>query len=195
MKIKSGESKLKAQQIGSQGSVFQDQNNNIGIGKNTYKSGASVYNYVVGDYASLYFQSQGQHQWYTAPSGTAGNAITWTTAMTLDASSNLTVSGTITESSDKRLKENINSLENSLEKVLNLNGVSYNKIATPEKSEIGFIAQEVEEVIPELVETDEDGMKSVSYARTVALLVEAMKDQQNIINSLNERIKLLEGRN
>lgn len=105
----------------------------------------------------------------------------------------LDVQGTLVESSDARLKENIETLKNPLNKILSLRGVSYNKIESPDKPEIGFIAQEVEEVVPEIVTTDdtEEGMKAVSYGRAVALLVEAMKEQQQMIDDLKKLVEEL----
>jgi hypothetical protein len=97
---------------------------------------------------------------------------------------NVTISNTLVETSDARLKENVHALDSSLEKVCNLRGVSFNKIEKPEVKEIGFIAQEVEEIVPELVFSSEDGMKSVSYARTVALLVEAIKELKAEVEEL-----------
>ena len=67
---------------------------------------------------------------------------------------------------------------------MNLNGVSFNKKETPGISEIGFIAQQVEEIVPELVTETESGIKTVSYTRVSALLVETVKEQQNEIESL-----------
>jgi len=104
----------------------------------------------------------------------------------------LKVDGEITESSDERIKENIETLENSLDKVKLLRGVSYNKIGESNQ-EVGFIAQEVQEVLPEIVREDKEEMLSVSYARTVALLVEAIKEQQEQIEKLKSRIEDLEG--
>jgi hypothetical protein len=62
--------------------------------QNTYYNSSSNPIYIATDYAVRYTQYQGQHQWYNAPSGTAGNAITFTQAMTLDASGNLLVGTT-----------------------------------------------------------------------------------------------------
>jgi len=78
--------------------VFQGDPSNGGVvGVNAYYDG-SAWRYINTDYASLYRQSGGQSQWYTAPSGTAGNAISFTQAMTLDASGNLGI-GTTSPSS------------------------------------------------------------------------------------------------
>ena len=106
--------------------------------------------------------------------------------------------GTISSSgqtitSDIRLKTNINTLENSLEKVLNLRGVNFNWIDTKkytDKKQIGFIAQEVEEIAPELV-NEKDDFKAVNYSQTVSLLVEAIKEQNNIINDLIDEVNYI----
>ncbi|WP_033113903.1 tail fiber domain-containing protein, partial [Aeromonas lacus] len=90
---------------------------------------------------------------------------------------------TVTQSSDLRLKENISPLSSALDKVLKLNGVNYNLIGRDETS-CGFIAQEVQEVIPEVVHTDANGMLSIEYASMVSYLVEAIKDLQAQIDML-----------
>jgi hypothetical protein len=75
------------------GSVFSGASTNLGIMQNAYYDGSN-YLYKTTATAARYFQVGGQHIWYTAPSGTAGNAITFTQAMTLDASGLLTVGAT-----------------------------------------------------------------------------------------------------
>lgn len=92
----------------------------------------------------------------------------------------------LTASSDERLKENIVTIPNALEKTLALRGVIFNRIGSTAK-EVGVIAQEVEAVVPELVVTGEDGFKSVAYGNTVGLLIETIKE-------LNEKIEDLKGR-
>jgi hypothetical protein len=89
--------------------------------------------------------------------------------------------------SDRTLKENIAPLEGALDKILALQGVSFNMIETPEKREIGLIAQDVEPVVPEIVqefqtyEPAEDGHKAaevklaLDYPKLVAVLIEAVK--------------------
>jgi hypothetical protein len=88
--------------------------------------------------------------------------------------------------SDERIKTNIKTIENALDKTLLLRGVSYNDIRIePERNRIGLIAQEVELIIPEVVRTDEQtGLKSIEYQNLVGLLVEAIKEQQKQINYL-----------
>jgi hypothetical protein len=110
------------------------------------------------------------------------------TALTLDMSEAgaATFNDNVTAFSDVRLKTNIKTLKNGLEKVESLRGVSYFR---NDKENIGVIAQEIEEILPEIVRTadDEMGTKSVDYGRITAVLIEAVKE-------LSERVKDLEGK-
>ena len=93
--------------------------------------------------------------------------------------------------SDERIKTNIKTIENALDKTLLLRGVEYNDFRIePERKRIGLIAQEVELIVPEVVRTsEEDGMKSIEYQNLVGLLIEAIKDQQIQINELKNILK------
>lgn len=94
-------------------------------------------------------------------------------------------------SSDKSLKENISTIETPLEKVQNLNGVDFNWKKDGKKS-IGFIAQDVEKVLPELVHTNpETGLKAVEYGNITALLVEAVKELKKENEVLRAEINAL----
>ena len=105
---------------------------------------------------------------------------------------NLIVSGNITETSDKRVKQDIQSLENSLLKVLSLEGVSYVKNGNPSDiRNIGLIAQDVKHIIPEVVSVDDNGMLSVSYSNIVAVLIEAIKEQDKKITELSDKLDSL----
>ncbi len=104
-------------------------------------------------------------------------------------------SGTWSQNSDERFKKNIEPVTNTVEKLLKLNGVSYeyNKEEFPNKNfadgkQIGLIAQNVEEVFPELVQTDSEGYKSVAYQNLVPILIEAIKEQQKSIDELKREI-------
>lgn len=96
-------------------------------------------------------------------------------------------------SSDERLKENVATISEGLEKVLALRGVSFNFKNSPDQKRIGLIAQEVEKVVPEVVQTGTDGYKSVEYGNLVAVLIEAVKSQQAEIDLLKKRLEALEG--
>jgi hypothetical protein len=108
--------------------------------------------------------------------------------------------------SDKRLKDNIKPLENVISDVKKLKGVKFDwdfenpklklneTIAQPKAFQgvgIGFIAQEVEKVIPSLVFTDEDGYKSLEYGLMVSLGIGSIKEQQTKIDSIYKRINKL----
>ncbi len=97
--------------------------------------------------------------------------------------------------SDLRFKKNVIELKNSLSKVLSLQGVSYEwrqdefkEIDFSNKPGIGFIAQEAEKIVPEFVETSNDGYKRIHYANMIPLLVEALKEQQKQIDELKSQI-------
>jgi hypothetical protein len=114
----------------------------------------------------------------------------------LEDNGNFIAAGSVTGSSDVRLKDNVQTIQNALEKTMALRGVTFTRndiVDSPEK--IGVIAQEVEEILPQVVVTaeDEDAYKSVAYGEMVALLIEATKEQQNLILSLQARIEALEG--
>ena len=110
------------------------------------------------------------------------------TALTLDMSEAgaATFNNNVTAFSDERLKDNIETLEDGLDKVEQLRGVTYTR---DERENIGVIAQEVEKILPEIVLTadDEMGTKSVDYSRLTAVLIEAVKD-------LSARVKELENK-
>jgi len=101
---------------------------------------------------------------------------------------NFIASGDITafgSASDKSLKENIEPIENALEKVDAINGYTFNYIDAPEKGRVpGVIAQELEQVLPEAVYETEDGKKAVRYDNTVALLIEAIKELKQQVEDL-----------
>jgi hypothetical protein len=140
------------------------------------------------------------------------NGVTGTNFMSIDGNGNvgigtmtpgykLTVNGTAWCSSgawtgsDIRWKRNIKNLNNSLSDILELNAVSYD-LKTDEFPEMGFetgkqiglIAQDVEKIFPELVRTDNNGYKSVSYEKLSVLLVEGIKEQQKQIQDQQKEI-------
>lgn len=117
----------------------------------------------------------------------------------LEVSGRLKTTG-INETSDIRLKKNISPIDNALSKVEQLRGVMYEWRADEFKDkgldttpQIGLIAQEVEKIFPQLVGTDNAGFKSVEYSKVVAVLIEAIKDQQKIIASQRTEIGTLNG--
>ena len=99
-------------------------------------------------------------------------------------------------SSDKRLKTNIKQVENPLDKLSKISGVSfewkdgYDK-RIQNKTNLGVIAQEVQKVIPEIVKERDNGMLAVKYDQLVPVLIEAVKDQQKQIDELKKKLEEL----
>ena len=108
----------------------------------------------------------------------------------LDMSGNLTTAGNVTAYSDARLKRNVKTIENALEKVLSMRGVSFERIDNGEKN-IGVIAQEIKEVLPEVVleREGDDQFMSVSYGNIVGVLIEAIKELKAEIEELKGQNK------
>jgi hypothetical protein len=106
----------------------------------------------------------------------------------------LTASGDITAYSDIRVKENIEVIKNALEKIQAIRGVTFNRTDLENDKGVrhaGVIAQEVLEVLPEVVKTNDKGMYSVAYGNITALLIEGVKEQQLLISSQRADIEEL----
>ena len=97
--------------------------------------------------------------------------------------------------SDIRLKTNITPLTDILPKLDNISAVGFNwKNGADTKHQIGFIAQEVEKIFPELVFTDDKGYKSIDYSKFSAILLGAVKEQQKQIEELKTENNFLKFR-
>ena len=162
---------------GSHGSVYLDYNNftntpTIPTNNNQLTNGAG----------------------YITSSGTAALAegLTGSPNITVGTIScgNITSSGTVTANSDAKLKKNVATVSNALDKVNLLRGVEFDYIAN-DKHSIGVIAQEVEAVLPDLVEGDET--KSVAYGNLTAVLIEAVKELTAEVNTLKAELNTLKG--
>jgi len=94
--------------------------------------------------------------------------------------------------SDINLKGNIHQIKDPLERIIKINGVGFKWKETQESS-MGVIAQDVEEVFPELVKSS-DGRKTVNYNGLVGALIEAVKEQNILIKELTEKVNNLEDR-
>ena len=250
-------SNYKAIQIGAR-AAYTSGSGEPYIGNNWYNDGSSKY--IATAAASIYGQSGGAHLWYNAASGTAGNTISFTQAMTLDSSGNLLVgktasaatsvgvqfgqlgeayatkststnadatyylystgagayrfyvglggtisatSTTITGISDRRLKENIRDLDDGLEKVMALQPRKFDwkeGKGADIKNARGFIAQEFETVLPDMIEEwrdpapeGEEPYKAIN-ANLIPTLVKAIQEQQALITTLTDRITALEAK-
>jgi hypothetical protein len=151
------------------------------ISASGYNSGNWDTAYGWGNHASAgYALNSALANYLPLSGGSIGGALT--------VNGNLTVNGTITENSSIKLKENVETSEGNLEKVVNLRPVTYNKIGS-QTTELGLIAEEVAEVYPEFVQYDENGEPiGVHYSRLTAALIGAVKELTNQVQELNKKI-------
>ena len=208
-------------------SSFYGFSNRLYLTANSYPNVFGNDVYINNDYATLYLQINGEHRFYKAGSGTAGNAITFTQAMTLDADGdlgintaspseklhvvgngrftavgagtfsnnlNITSDGTLTTAtSDIKFKYNIRPLSYGLETLLQLKPVNFQWIEG-EEEDLGFIAQDVAEIIPESVNTNWNSDLLFRYESLIPILTKAIQEQQALIKALEQRIINLENK-
>jgi|TARA_Y100000022_G_C13192115_1_gene348548 hypothetical protein len=114
---------------------------------------------------------------------------------TFSVSGSITATGNVTAYSDVKLKENIETIPDALEKVSSLRGVTFDRIDMEgNPHEIGVIAQEVEKIVPEAVVENEDGFKSVAYGNLVALLIESIKELKLKVVKLSDQVNELKSK-
>lgn len=102
-----------------------------------------------------------------------------TTALyTMDRSGNMTATGSVISNSDQRIKTDLEVIPDALDKLKKINGYTFKRIDIESLGkQAGVVAQEVKEVLPEVVYEDEKGMLSVSYGNMIALIIEALKEE------------------
>jgi len=243
---------FKALQVGASASIYSTGGSSV-FGVNTYNDGTNS-RYLTTNPAGAIGFVGGQWQWSTAPSGTAGNAITFTQAMTLDGSGDLlvgntaniygsrlnvksngdnvaaefyrqgavsgsgivvfssnsggtetlksyidAVSGLLVASSDERLKENIVPLNYGLQQITSLRPVSFEWKQGDGNTNLGFIAQEVEMVLPEAVKTLDksmsktiDNQKMLNNDFIVPVLVKAIQELSAQVTTLQSQVTALQ---
>lgn len=121
--------------------------------------------------------------------GSVGIKIDETTAplsYALDVSGSIRATGTVLQSSDERLKENIYPIDNSLDRINAIDGVYFNWKDKEERN-AGVIAQQVQKVLPEVVSEDKNGYLNVDYGGIVPLLLEAIKELESRVNELENK--------
>lgn len=101
----------------------------------------------------------------------------------LNVYGNIGITGNIFTTSDEKVKTNIKTIENSLDKICECRGVSFNYLNDSNKSQFGVIAQEIEKIIPDVVESNQYGYKNVNYLSIIGFLIEAVKELNNKITS------------
>jgi hypothetical protein len=157
----------------------------IGIKSNTStsqaKSALSIWTRADGSGSTAYAVS-----FYDGPTGTVEGSITVTNSGT-----------TYNTTSDRRLKTDIQPITNGTEKLMAMKPVTHTWKADPEADAVhGFIAQEMQEIVPEAVSGDPDGeeMMSMDYGRITPVLVAALQEATNEIKALKQRVSELEAK-
>ena len=117
-----------------------------------------------------------------ATSATGNQAPKSSTNLTFDASAGRLSATFLNSLSDEKLKKDISTIDNAVDKVMQLRGVDYTWKQSEEKSK-GVIAQELQKVLPELVSESDDRL-SVNYNGIIGVLIEAIKEQQKQIDEL-----------
>lgn len=115
----------------------------------------------------------------------AGNSVYGTAGIYCNPSTDTVYATQFIENSSIRFKDNVVTVTDSLNKVLELRGVTYTRKGT-QVAEMGVIAEEVEKIIPEVVKYENGDIEGVNYGRLTAVLIEAVKEQQKQINELKE---------
>jgi len=165
-------------------------------GGNTRNWGLRTSKAAEGDFSLMRSTSAGgdpsAHVLYANKDGNVGIAMT-NPSVALDVTGDIEYTGTITDVSDQRLKENIVGINNPISKIQGINGVYFNMIGS-DKRELGVIAQNVQQVLPEAVSIvdPENGYLGVDYTSLVPVLIEAIKEQQRQIQALRQDIEQLE---
>ena len=174
------------------------------VSGNSFQIGAGYGIYGNADAANYHIKgsSSGSQlivKWY---SGVLWQGNGTTNIMQIENTGDLTVKGDVVaygSPSDKRLKENIKPIESALDKAMKLQGVTFDwkkqkqitekSVKREWKHDVGFIAQDVQKVIPELVRENEDGMLSMRHQGITPILLEAIKELKAEIEELKKQIK------
>ena len=159
-------------------------NNNTALGYMAYASASDATNQIV-----IGYQATGQAD----NSVVLGNSDVTAIYMAEDSGAtiyagNATFNGDVVIQSDARLKSNIVSLGSTLPKLLQIDGKSYEMKG---KQKIGVLAQEIQEVFPELVSEDDNEMLAVNYQGLVPVLINALKEQQSEIETYRDEVSEL----
>ena len=193
-----------ALQVGRAAMLFSDSGLTTDLQNNSHLNNSDQRVAMSGTLGgSLYAQYNGAHTWYTAAAVAAPNVQSMTARMALDISGNLVVDNNVTAygtPSDIKLKEDIEVIDNAVDKVKQLKGITYT-LKSDGNRLTGLIAQDLEKVLPEAVYTSKtianekegevaEEHLAIRYGNTVGLLVEAIKEQQEQIDTLNDYVKL-----
>ena len=123
----------------------------------------------------------------------SGVPVTATEVAVMNFNGDFVATGEVTAYSDRRVKDNIKTFENALDKILNSRGVTFTRVEAnkdKDRTHMGVIAQEIQEQFPEVVNESNDTL-TVNYGALAGAFIEAFKEQQTQINELKELVRIL----
>jgi len=175
-------------------------NVNSGVGNGIRFWASDEYKISMGNTAEYKYGSVTDYSIKMNMSNTPTRGWTWgvvgvAPVAAINTQGNMSLAGSVVANafyytSDIRKKENVTNIENSLSKILQLQGISYN-LKGEEDKRMGFSAQDLQKVYPELVKEGSDGYLSIDGTGLIAPLVESIKEQQKKIEELEEKINIL----
>ncbi len=186
-------------QVYADGYGFTQTNGTVEIG--TYTDNDYGWLGTASNHPLAFFTANSYQQMVLATNGNLGIG-TNTPSFKLDVNGGIRCVGAVNTTSDVRLKQNIRPVTGALQDVQKLSGVRYTfrqeefpYMQFPKGEQIGVLAQDIEKVYPELVSTDDQGFKSVNYAQLNAVLIEAIKEQQQQVEAAKAAASKLEKEN
>lgn len=159
-------------------------NFNIRVG-NDFTTGCTENGYV-----SHWNYTQATGQWVFETSTASllvGNTPTWQNNLILNQNGDLTALGDVSGNSDRRLKTNIEKIENALEKVMLITGYTFDRIDVDRPRQAGVMAQDMLKALPEVVGEDPNGMLTVAYGNMMGLVIEAIKELKSEVDELKSK--------
>ncbi|KPA13942.1 conserved hypothetical protein, secreted [Candidatus Magnetomorum sp. HK-1] len=184
--------------VGNYSSAFGESTKASGLHSTAFGQGTTAdqdYMMAIGKYNT----ASNSNALFAVGNGSAGSP---SDAFVVKSDGNAVLSGEFTASnfnqpSDERLKNDIHTINNALKKLEKINGIMYQwqNETKPEGVQFGVIAQELQEIFPELVKEDDSGYLSVNYIGLIPVLIEAVKEQQVNLKSINQEIEKLKQQN
>jgi len=179
---------------GNVGIGTTEPGNKLEVAGNVEADGFTINGVPVGTSSDSYWSASSGNIYYNSGNVGIGTTEPENILAIKQGSDTDPIADSWTTYSSKRWKENIQPIKNAIDKVMRLRGVYFNWKANG-KRDIGMIAEEVGEVIPEVVAYEDNGMdaKSLDYARLTAVLVQAIKEQQKEIEKLKKAGLIVNG--
>lgn len=185
---------------------YTNNENSIAFGKSSSVNGSNTFAFGEGCIARSgqtvvgHWNKENENAYFIVGDGTSNSTRSTIFEVT---SAGAYFSGSALSSSDARLKNNISPIENALDKIMKIRGVTYNwdkSVAVNANAssalQYGVVAQEIEKIFPDLVSDGLNGYKAVNYNGIIPVLIQAVKEQQNEIdelkNTINQLIERLE---